>query len=48
MAHLAASAEEQTWLNDRDSSGNPLDLGTIAEMMLASPQYRVNAVSSEI
>jgi hypothetical protein len=28
--------------------GNRLDLATIAEMMLASPQYRKNAASSEV
>ena len=39
-------AEVTTWLNA--PSGNPLDLGTIAEMMLSSPQYRANAVSSEV
>jgi hypothetical protein len=42
------SAEKQALLSLRDSQGNPLGLGAIAQLMLASPQYRNNAVSSEV
>jgi hypothetical protein len=39
--------EKQALLNLRDASDAPLDLGSIALMMLSSPQYRANAVGSE-
>ncbi len=42
----ATQSEKQSWLTQRDRSGNALDLGTVAERMLASPQYRTNAVGS--
>jgi hypothetical protein len=38
--------ETQALLNQRDASGNPLTLGAIAELMLASPEYRQNAANS--
>ncbi len=41
-------AEEQQLRSQHDSAGNPLDLGTLAEMMLASPEYRANAARSEV
>jgi hypothetical protein len=42
------AAEEQLWLSQRDSSDHPLTLGTIAELTLASSEYRTNAVHSEV
>jgi hypothetical protein len=41
-------AEKQTLLGLRDGAGRPLPFGTIAELMLASGEYRTNATNSEV
>ncbi len=46
LRRSSTPSEVQGWLAQRDASGNPLDLGTIAAMMLASPEYRTNAANS--
>ena len=46
LRRSSTSSEVQAWLAQRDASGNPLDLGTIAAMILASPEYRTNAANS--
>jgi hypothetical protein len=43
-----SSAEWEWWLGLRDAAGMPLDLGTIAHSILASAEYRKNAVASEV
>jgi Cadherin-like domain/FG-GAP repeat/Putative Ig domain/Domain of unknown function (DUF4214) len=48
LRRAGTPTEEQTLLGLRDGNGNPLSLGAIAEMMLASPEYRTNAINSEM
>jgi hypothetical protein len=40
------AGEAQALLNQRDAAGNPLTPAAIAEMILASPEYRRNAANS--
>jgi Cadherin-like domain/FG-GAP repeat len=48
LRRAGTQAEEQALLGLKDANGNPLSLGAIAEMMLASPEYRTNAINSEV
>jgi FG-GAP repeat/Cadherin-like domain/Putative Ig domain len=48
LRRAGTQAEEQALLSQKDANGNPLSLGAIAEMILASPEYRTNAVNSEV
>jgi FG-GAP repeat/Cadherin-like domain/Putative Ig domain len=48
LRRAGTQAEEQALLGLKDSKGNLLSLGAIAEMILASPEYRSNAVNSEV
>jgi FG-GAP repeat/Cadherin-like domain/Putative Ig domain len=48
LRRAGTPAEEQALLSQKDANGNPLSLGAIAEIMLASPEYRANAVNSEV
>jgi hypothetical protein len=42
----AGAAEKHNLLSRRGSNCNPLPLGTLAEMLLASPEYHSNAVNT--
>ncbi len=48
LRRAGTAAEKQALLAQIGPNGNPLSLGTIAELMVASPEYRTNAVKSEV
>jgi hypothetical protein len=48
LRRTGTAAEKQALLSLQDANGNPLNLGAIAEMLLASPEYRTNAINSEV
>jgi hypothetical protein len=48
LRRTGTGAEIQVWVALHDSSSGQLTLGTIAELVLASPEYRKNAAASEV